>query len=251
MNHVERLLASIERNTNQCIYDILVSECGIIGSDAASIKQEKYIVSIFEKMQILCNAETISDIFNSYSFNTFGELKKVYGFNNFLGEYSDCTEIREFSWNENRFNFILGDELFVKVYSDKGSNYFLDGTFDKESGVYEYIQKNKIPIRVPKMIHCGDNNGYPYIALEYIDGRTVRKPLYKGNPEEERRIISSIAGELLTVLHLINKNDELCGVFERNHSDDIQVYSQRLRDVDGNAELMDASHEHIRSFLSK
>ena len=152
---------------------------------------------MFEAMQLVCNAETIAKIFHSYSFNNLGELRQAYGFSDFLSKYSDGTNVRGFSWNENRFNFILGDELFVKVYPNKGAGYFLDGAQEKEAGVYEYIQHNNVPIRTPKMLYCGANGGYPYVALEYIRGRTVRQPSRKGNAEEEIAIISNMA--LLTL----------------------------------------------------
>jgi len=250
-SHVERLLLNIKRHTNQSVYDALMNECGTLGEEPPSVELERYRISVFEKMQLLCSNDETSKILHADSFYTLGELRKVYGFNDFLSKYSDNTEIRGFSGNENRLSFILGGELFVKIYPNKGSSYFLDGTHDKEVGVYEYIQKNNIPIHVPQMICNGANDGYPYIALEYIRGRTMRQPRQKGNNAEEKQIISSAAGELMNVLHSIRKNDELHGVVERNHLKDIQSFSQRLGEVDNNAELMNRAFEKISEFLLK
>jgi aminoglycoside phosphotransferase (APT) family kinase protein len=100
------------------------------------------------------------------------------------------------------------------------------------------------------MMLCEEREGYSCIALRYIEGKTVNKVLYLGGGEEDKKIISDITG-ILATFHSIQRNNEMCNIVKRDHINDINTFTQMLRDLDGNADLMDATHESVHGFLSK
>jgi len=181
---------------------------------------------------------------------TLGDIRKNFNLFNFLNNYSDSVKIQNFYLNDviTRFMFTVNDEIFVKVFLENEKRYFLDGSLAKECAVYNYIQSNKIPIHVPKMIYMGKSDEYVYIILEYIKGNGLRQLLYKGNPEEDEQIIRQISGQL-TALHSICKNDKLNELCERNHESDIKYYTRLLKDVDNNYALMGEVYDIISKFL--